>query len=64
VLAGVLAWQGAGHEWTAMCRGWPGELEAAVATSGARIVADRVPSLDEIFVAQVSTSKNSAIKEG
>jgi ABC-2 type transport system ATP-binding protein len=56
-LPGVLSWQGAGHEWTAMCRGRVGELESAVATAGACIVANRVPSLDEIFVAQVSTGK-------
>jgi ABC-2 type transport system ATP-binding protein len=54
-LAPVLAWQGAGQEWTAVCRGRPGELEAVFAGSGAHIVADRVPSLDEIFVAQVGT---------
>jgi ABC-2 type transport system ATP-binding protein len=62
VLPGVLAWQGAGHEWTAMCRGVSGELESAMATAGARIVADRVPSLDEIFVAQVSTGKNGGAR--
>jgi ABC-2 type transport system ATP-binding protein len=59
LLPGVLTWQGAGHEWTAMCRGRSGELEAAMAVSGALIVADRVPSLDEIFVARVGTPKSS-----
>ena len=63
-LPGVLAWQGAGHEWTAMCRGLSGELESAMATAGARVVADRVPSLDEIFVAQVSTGKTTGTREG
>jgi ABC-2 type transport system ATP-binding protein len=62
-LAAVLAWQGAGQEWTAVCRGRPGELAAALADSGARIVADRVPSLDEIFVAQVGTTRALAPKE-
>jgi ABC-2 type transport system ATP-binding protein len=52
-LAGVLTWQGAGHEWTAVCSGRLGDLQAAVAASGARIVDKRVPSLDEILVAQV-----------
>jgi len=33
----------------------PGELQAAVAGWGARIVASRIPSLDEIFVAHVGT---------
>jgi ABC-2 type transport system ATP-binding protein len=62
-LAGVLAWQGAGQEWTAVCRGQPGELAAAVADSGGRIVADRVPSLDEIFLAQVGTITAPAARE-
>jgi ABC-2 type transport system ATP-binding protein len=62
-LAGVLAWQGAGQEWTAVCRGRPGELAAAMADSGAHIVADRVPSLDEIFLAQVGTARALAARE-
>jgi ABC-2 type transport system ATP-binding protein len=55
-LAGVLAWQGAGYEWTAVCRRRAGELASAIADSGGLIVADRVPSLDEIFMAQVGNS--------
>ena len=51
--AGVLHWEGAGAEWTALLRGDTGELEAAVAGSGARVVSSRAPSLDEIFVAHV-----------
>jgi ABC-2 type transport system ATP-binding protein len=54
-LAGVLAWDGGGCEWTALCNGRPGEVRAAVAAAGARVVEERVPSLDEIFVAQVGT---------
>jgi ABC-2 type transport system ATP-binding protein len=53
--AGVLAWEGSGHEWTAVCRGQFGELHDAATQWGARIVQERVPSLDEIFVAQVGT---------
>jgi len=52
-VAGVLRWEGGGKEWTAVYRGDSGELQAAVAAWGARIVASRVPSLDEIFVAHV-----------
>jgi len=52
-LPGVLTWQGAGHEWSAVCRDGSGELASAIEVSGARIVADRVPSLDEIFMARV-----------
>jgi ABC-2 type transport system ATP-binding protein len=53
-LAPVLAWQGAGREWTAVCRGRPGELASAIVDSGALVVANRVPSLDEIFMARVA----------
>lgn len=53
VVAGVLRWDGDGQEWTAVCRDGAGALQAAVAGWGARIVAERVPSLDEIFVAHV-----------
>jgi ABC-2 type transport system ATP-binding protein len=62
-LAGALSWQGTGQEWTAVCRGRPGELASAVADSGGHLVADRVPSLDEIFVAQVGTANVPAAKE-
>jgi ABC-2 type transport system ATP-binding protein len=52
---GVLRWDGAGREWTAVWRDGSGELHAAVAglEGGAHIVAERVASLDEIFVAHV-----------
>ncbi len=56
-LAGVVAWQGQGHEWTAMCPGRTGELEMSMTASGAAIVADRLPSLDEIFLARVGAAK-------
>ncbi len=55
-LAGVLRWDGSGQEWMALVRGSPAELQAAAAEWGARIVAERVPSLDEIFVARVGTA--------
>jgi ABC-2 type transport system ATP-binding protein len=59
-LAGVLAWDGAGCEWTALCRGRPGEVREAAAAAGARVVEERVPSLDEIFVAQAGTACGAA----
>jgi ABC-2 type transport system ATP-binding protein len=59
-LAGVLAWDGDGCEWTALCSGRPGELRDAAAAAGARVVEERVPSLDEIFVAQVGTRCGTA----
>ena len=52
-VTGVLRWDGGGREWTAVCRDGSAELHAAVAGWGALIVAERVPSLDEIFVAHV-----------
>jgi ABC-2 type transport system ATP-binding protein len=52
-LPGVLAWDGAGYEWTAVCGGRLGELQTAAAAAGARVVDKRVPSLDEIFMARV-----------
>ena len=59
-LAGVLRWDGDGQEWTAVCRDGAGGLHAAVAGWGASIVAERVPSLDEIFVAHVGMAAASA----
>jgi ABC-2 type transport system ATP-binding protein len=58
-LAGALACEGRGQEWTALCTGRLGELESAVNRLGARIVDQRVPSLDEIFVAQVGTNRSA-----
>jgi ABC-2 type transport system ATP-binding protein len=57
-LAGVLTWEGSGHEWTAVYHGQPGELQAPESISancGAQLLDKRVPSLDEIFVARVGT---------
>ena len=59
-VAGVLRWDGGGEEWTAVYCGDSAELQAAVAAWGARIVASRVPSLDEIFVAHVGTSASAS----
>lgn len=52
-LRGVLSWEGAGHEWTALASGRLGELTSEAAAAGARVVDDRRLSLDEIFLAQV-----------
>jgi ABC-2 type transport system ATP-binding protein len=53
VHAGVLAWEGGGQEWTAVYGGGQAEMQEAASQWGAHIVAERVPSLDEIFVARV-----------
>jgi ABC-2 type transport system ATP-binding protein len=56
---GVLRWDGSGQEWTAIVREHSGELHAAITASGARIVAERTPSLDELFLAHVGVSAAS-----
>ena len=53
-LAGALCWEGAGHEWTALYLGTPQELHDEAADVGARVVAETVASLDDIFVARAS----------
>jgi ABC-2 type transport system ATP-binding protein len=57
-VAGVLRWDrvdSSGQEWKAVCRGGPGALQPTVdgLDGGARIVAERAASLDEVFVAHV-----------
>ena len=59
---GVLRWDGGGQDWTAICGDRSGELQAAIAASGGRIVAERAPSLDELFVAHVGVSAASGAK--
>lgn len=54
-LAGVLSWEGAGHEWTAVYQGEGADFPATAARHGAQVLDKRVPSLDEIFVARVGT---------
>jgi ABC-2 type transport system ATP-binding protein len=63
VHAGVLAWEGSGQEWTAVYGGGPAELQEAASQWGARIVAERVPSLDEIFVARVGVPSSPVAEE-
>jgi ABC-2 type transport system ATP-binding protein len=52
-IAAALSWHGADREWTAVCNGQLDLLQAAVAETGAQIVDQRNPSLDDIFVARV-----------
>jgi ABC-2 type transport system ATP-binding protein len=52
---GALVWEGSGVEWATVCSGHLDELRTAAAACGGQIVAQRVPSLDEIFVARVGT---------
>jgi ABC-2 type transport system ATP-binding protein len=55
-LAGALSVRGGGLEWTVICNGALGELTAAAAELGARIVEQGVPSLEEIFVARAAAN--------
>jgi ABC-2 type transport system ATP-binding protein len=52
VLAGAHAVAGFGSEWRVLFGGSRRELETAAAAAGARIVDERTPTLDEIFVAR------------
>jgi ABC-2 type transport system ATP-binding protein len=52
VLDGALSVSGAGREWTAICNGERARVTEAAGKLGARVVAERSPSLDEIFVAR------------
>jgi len=54
--ADVLRWEGQAREWTAVVRDGSGELGAALAGSEASIVAERAPTLDEVFVAHVGNA--------
>jgi ABC-2 type transport system ATP-binding protein len=60
-LDGALAWEGRGAEWGALCSGRLDDLHAAAAGCGAQVVAHRVPSLDEIFVARVGSKPAAAV---
>ncbi len=53
-LAGALHVTGSGLEWTALCNGARAEVTAAAERLGARVVGERAPTLDEIFVARVA----------
>jgi ABC-2 type transport system ATP-binding protein len=60
-LAGVLAWDGGGCEWTAVCAGHSSQFQSACAAVGARIVEQSALSLDEIFLVR-SGAQNGAAK--
>jgi ABC-2 type transport system ATP-binding protein len=50
-LAGVLSWEGGGHEWTAVCQGELGELRRAATNAGGTVVEESVPRLDDLLAA-------------
>jgi ABC-2 type transport system ATP-binding protein len=59
ILAGALAWDGSGCEWTAVCAGQANHLSSAAAAIGARVVERAPVSLDEIFIARSSAAYGS-----
>jgi len=54
-IAGALSVTGIGKEWTVMCNGGRAALPAIAAGIGAQIVAEQIPSLNEIFVAHAGS---------
>jgi ABC-2 type transport system ATP-binding protein len=63
MLGNVLAWEGAGYEWTALCEVPDADLRDAATRGGADIVAERIPSLDEIFMARAGAPSAVAVEE-
>jgi ABC-2 type transport system ATP-binding protein len=55
-IPGVLAWEGSGREWTALCEAHAGQVEASAVILGAEVVEQHPLSLDEIFVARVGAA--------
>jgi ABC-2 type transport system ATP-binding protein len=51
-LAGALAWDGSGCEWTAIVSGNAAQVKSAAAAVGARVLEQAPLSLDEIFIAR------------
>lgn len=53
VFEGALGCEGRGREWTVICEGMAEQVRAQIASSGAQIVDETEPSLEDIFVALV-----------
>ncbi len=62
-LAGALAWDGAGREWTAVCSGNSNQWQLEAAAIGAQVIEQSAVSLDEIFIAR-SSAQNGAARAG
>jgi ABC-2 type transport system ATP-binding protein len=62
-LAGALAWEGSGREWTAVCAGPPGGLRAEAEGAGGRVVEEHAVRLDEIFVARAGAAPAATAEE-
>jgi ABC-2 type transport system ATP-binding protein len=62
-LAGALAWDGGGCEWSAVFAGSANQFQSAAASIGARIVDQSGLSLDEIFIARSGPQNGATIDE-
>jgi ABC-2 type transport system ATP-binding protein len=60
-VAGMFGWEGGGREWSAVSCLPAGEVQAAALTWGARVVDERSPSLDRIFVARVGRRQEATV---
>jgi ABC-2 type transport system ATP-binding protein len=58
-IAGALSVTGGGREWEVMCNGARQELPVLAARLGAEILGERIPSLNEIFVAHAGAAPAS-----
>lgn len=56
----AIDWHGGGREWTGVCRCVPASLLADVTMIGGRVVDQRVPTLDEIFLAYTKQQSTPA----
>jgi len=56
-LTGVVAWQGGGHEWTAVVEGDPEALHGQAAASGGRVVEESAVGLGEVFEAHAGGNR-------
>ncbi|MCH9648015.1 MAG: ABC transporter ATP-binding protein [Deltaproteobacteria bacterium] len=60
-IAEVLRWEQQGQEWIALARGDVEQLTSALAGQKGRVICERLPSLDEVFVAHEELSR--AVRE-
>lgn len=55
VFEGALNCEGHGREWTVLCDGMVDKVRAQIVSSGAEIVDEAEPSLEDVFVARIKT---------
>ncbi len=58
-IPGALSCEGRGRDWTLVANGRLEEVQAALKNLGAEIVEERVPSLEEVFVARVRGARQT-----